>query len=52
MVLGYYSSSDGNDIQNALSESYASSGTEDTAFIVLNKRANAYNHQIRSRILF
>ena len=44
---------DGNDIQNALSESYASRGTEDTAFIVRsNKRANAYNQQIRSRILF
>lgn len=44
---------DGNDIQNALGESYASRGTEETAFIVRsNKRANAYNQQIRSRILF
>ena len=44
---------DGNDIQNAFGESYASRGTEETAFIVRsNKRANAYNQQIRSRILF
>ena len=36
-----------------MSESYTNRGTEDTALIVRsNKRANAYNQQIRSRILF
>ena len=44
---------DGHDIQNALSASYAAQGSEDTVLIVRsNKRANAYNQQIRSRILF
>ncbi|NCF42080.1 MAG: AAA family ATPase [Bacteroidetes bacterium] len=44
---------DGHEIQNALSESYSANGSEDTALIVRsNKRANAYNQQIRSRILF
>lgn len=44
---------DGHDIMDALNESYGSLGHEDTAFIVRsNKRANLYNEQIRSRILF
>ena len=43
---------DGYDIQNAIDDAY-SSGKEDTAIIVRsNKRANIYNEQIRSRILF
>ena len=44
---------DGYDIQNAIDEAYSSDGKEDTAIIVRsNKRANVYNQQIRSRILF
>jgi len=44
---------DGYDIQNAIDEAYSSDGKEDTAIIVRsNKRANIYNQQIRSRILF
>ncbi len=44
---------DGYDIQNAIDEAYSSEGKEDTAIIVRsNKRANIYNEQIRSRILF
>ena len=44
---------DGYDIQNAINEAYSSEGKEDTAIIVRsNKRANIYNQQIRSRILF
>ena len=44
---------DGYDIQDALMQAYSSQGLEETAFIVRsNKRANLYNQQIRSRILF
>ncbi len=44
---------DGYDIQNAIDDSYSSDSKEDTAIIVRsNKRANIYNQQIRSRILF
>ncbi|MTG98602.1 MULTISPECIES: ATP-dependent RecD-like DNA helicase [Myroides] len=43
---------DGYDIQDAIYSSYSNSGPEETAFIVRsNKRANAYNQQIRARIL-
>ncbi len=44
---------DGYEIQEAIDEAYSSDGKEDTAIIVRsNKRANVYNEQIRSRILF
>ena len=44
---------DGYDIQDAINQSYSNYSIEDTAFIVRsNKRANQYNEQIRSRILF
>jgi len=44
---------DGYEIQNAIDESYSQESKEDTAIIVRsNKRANIYNQQIRSRILF
>jgi len=44
---------DGYEIQNAIDESYSMESKEDTAIIVRsNKRANIYNQQIRSRILF
>ncbi len=44
---------DGYDIQNAIDDAYSAEGKEDTAIIVRsNKRANIYNQQIRSRILF
>ncbi|MCP4803412.1 MAG: AAA family ATPase [Bacteroidetes bacterium] len=44
---------DGYDIMDAINEAYSSLGNEDTAIIVRsNKRANLYNQQIRSRILF
>ncbi|AXG70383.1 ATP-dependent RecD-like DNA helicase [Kordia sp. SMS9] len=44
---------DGYEIQDAISESYSDSGKEEMAIIVRsNKRANSYNQQIRSRILF
>ncbi len=44
--------SDGYDIQDAIYQSYNQSSMEETAFIVRsNKRANAYNQQIRTRIL-
>jgi exodeoxyribonuclease-5 len=44
---------DGYDIQNAIDTAYSSDGKEDTAIIVRsNKRANIYNQQIRSRILY
>jgi ATP-dependent exoDNAse (exonuclease V) alpha subunit len=44
---------DGYDIQDALMQAYSNQGLEETAFIVRsNKRANSYNQQIRSRILF
>ncbi len=43
---------DGYDIQDAIYQSYNQSSMEETAFIVRsNKRANAYNQQIRTRIL-
>ncbi len=43
----------GPDIQEAIDESYAQNGREETAFIVRsNKRANLYNANIRNRILF
>ncbi|HEU4497343.1 MAG TPA: AAA family ATPase, partial [Flavobacterium sp.] len=43
---------DGYDIQDAIHGAYSNYGLEDTAFIVRsNKRANAYNQQIRTRIL-
>lgn len=44
---------DGHEIQEAIDNSYAENGKEETAFIVRsNKRANLYNESIRSRILF
>ena len=44
---------DGHDIMNAINDAYSSLGNEETAIIVRsNKRANLYNQQIRSRILF
>ena len=44
---------DGHDIMDALNDSYASSGHEESVIILRsNKRANIYNQQIRSRILF
>jgi len=43
---------DGYDIQDAINSAYSNYSIEDTAFIVRsNKRANQYNHQIRTRIL-
>ncbi len=43
---------DGYDIQDAINSSYSNFSIEDTAFIVRsNKRANAYNQQIRMKIL-
>lgn len=44
---------DGNEILELLDDSLRNDGLEDTVFIVRsNKRANLYNQQIRSRILF
>jgi len=44
---------DGYDIMDAINDAYNSLGNEETAIIVRsNKRANLYNQQIRSRILF
>jgi exodeoxyribonuclease-5 len=44
---------DGNEILELLDDSLRNEGLEDTVFIVRsNKRANLYNQQIRSRILF
>ncbi|MFB9053744.1 ATP-dependent RecD-like DNA helicase [Formosa undariae] len=44
---------DGQEIMDAISDSYSDLGNEETAIIVRsNKRANAYNQQIRDRILF
>ncbi|MBG48998.1 MAG: ATP-dependent endonuclease [Pseudozobellia sp.] len=44
---------DGHEIQEAIDSSYSENGKEETAFIVRsNKRANLYNENIRSRILF
>ncbi len=43
----------GQDVQEALINSYGEQGQQDTAVIVRsNKRANLFNQQIRSRILF
>jgi len=42
---------DGYEIEDAITSTYDTAGIEDTAFIVRsNKRANQYNHQIRTRI--
>ncbi|WP_299528784.1 ATP-dependent RecD-like DNA helicase [Ulvibacterium sp.] len=44
---------DGHEIQEAIDTSYSQNGKEETTFIVRsNKRANLYNENIRSRILF
>lgn len=44
---------DGHEIMDAIQDSYEQVGNEETAIIVRsNKRANLYNQQIRSRILF
>ncbi|MCK0156916.1 AAA family ATPase [Cellulophaga sp. F20128] len=44
---------EGNDILEAIEDSYSQNGKEETAFIVRsNKRANLYNGNIRSRILY
>ncbi|WP_452221956.1 ATP-dependent DNA helicase [Lacinutrix salivirga] len=44
---------DGYDIMDAINDSYSTLGQEEMAIIVRsNKRANLYNQQIRSRILF
>ncbi|MFC4094721.1 ATP-dependent DNA helicase [Euzebyella saccharophila] len=44
---------DGHEVQEAIDASYSEEGKEETAFIVRsNKRANLYNENIRSRILF
>jgi len=44
---------DGYEIMDAIQDCYNSDGHEDTSIIVRsNKRANMYNQQIRSRILF
>lgn len=44
---------DGQDILDAIHDSYSEHGNEETALIVRsNKRANLYNQQIRDRILF
>jgi len=44
---------DGHEIMDAINDAYSSLGNEETAIIVRsNKRANLYNQQIRSRILF
>lgn len=44
---------DGNDIQEAIDDSYSRNGKEETAIIVRsNKRANLYNQNIRNRILY
>lgn len=44
---------EGDEIIDAINDSYANLGHEETALIVRsNKRANLYNQQIRSRILF
>ncbi|GAA0871027.1 ATP-binding domain-containing protein [Gangjinia marincola] len=45
--------STGQDIMDAIEDAYRTEGHEETTFIVRsNKRANQYNVQIRSRILF
>ena len=44
---------DGQEIMDAINDAYSNLGNEETAIIVRsNKRANLYNQQIRSRILF
>jgi len=44
---------DGQEIMDAINDSYDANGHEETAIIVRsNKRANLYNQQIRNRILF
>ncbi|MBU2994847.1 AAA family ATPase [Cellulophaga baltica] len=44
---------EGNEILEAIDDSYVTNGKEETAFIVRsNKRANLYNENIRQRILF
>lgn len=44
---------EGNDILEAIEDSYSQNGKEETAFIVRsNKRANLYNANIRGRILY
>ncbi len=44
---------DGYEILDAINDAYSNLGNEDTALIVRsNKRANLYNEQIRSRVLF
>ncbi|AXT60038.1 ATP-dependent endonuclease [Aquimarina sp. AD10] len=44
---------DGHEIMDALNEAYSDSGHEESVIILRsNKRANIYNQQIRSRILF
>lgn len=44
---------DGHEIMDAINDAYSNQGNEDTSIIVRsNKRANLYNQQIRSRILF
>ena len=44
---------DGHEVMDAINDAYSSLGNEETAIIVRsNKRANLYNQQIRSRILF
>jgi exodeoxyribonuclease-5 len=44
---------DGQEIMDAISDSYSTLGNEDTVIIVRsNKRANLYNQSIRNRILF
>ncbi len=44
---------DGYELLDAINDSYSENGSEETVFIVRsNKRANLYNQNIRSRILF
>jgi exodeoxyribonuclease-5 len=44
---------DGYEIMDAINDAYSNLGNEETAIIVRsNKRANLYNQQIRSRVLF
>jgi len=44
---------DGHEIMDAINDAYSALGNEETAIIVRsNKRANLYNQQIRSKILF
>lgn len=44
---------DGHDILEAIDQAYSQNGKEETSFIVRsNKRANLYNENIRSRILY